>query len=505
MKYFSKIITSLENSKTSLLGLMLTFLFSITIRNFLEQFSDSTIMQPFIFMHYTLYFISVAMGLILQLYFFTHIEIKKITKVVLACSLIIVLAPILDLIISKGAGFNISYLIPGIHHNLIYRYFTLGGDCELGGATPGIKIEVVLILIASFIYLYNKNIKILKNIFYTIIIYSTIYMYLILPFILGLIFKGYKNETIFKDEIISKIYLIFCLIQLIIIFYICNKNYFSAILKDLRPFRILHYEFMFLFGIIIGLKKLNLSIQIDNILNFILIPVSIVLAGLFAIVINNFEDLEIDKISNPKRPIILKTIDPEIYLKIGWFSLILALIVSATANFTAFFIILLVTGNYYLYSAGPFRFKRLLLLSKLFISANSLAFVLLGYLIMGGTIETFPKPLFLFFLIGFTAVINFIDIKDCEGDKAENIKTLPTILGLNASKKLIGIFFIITYLCLYLVIRETAVLVISIIFGIFQFFLINDKEYDERYVFALYLLSLITLFSFIYLSPKIYL
>src|ERR1035437_2231035 len=54
------------------------------------------------------------------------------------------------------------------------------------------------------------------------------------------------------------------------------------------------------------------------------------------------------------------------------------------------------------------------------------------------TIIAFPPGLVLSLIIFFTAVTNIRDIKDYEGDRADGIKTLPVLLGLNKSKKLIA-------------------------------------------------------------------
>jgi 4-hydroxybenzoate polyprenyltransferase len=115
---------------------------------------------------------------------------------------------------------------------------------------------------------------------------------------------------------------------------------------------------------------------------------------------------------------------------------------------------------------------------------------MLGFIISTGKLEGFPNIIIAFFLIFFTLAINFIDIKDYEGDKKEGIKTLPVILGLEKSKFVIGIFFLLAYLGSYLVVNELYLVTIFLIFGIIQFILINRKDYNEKGVFFIYLLSL---------------
>jgi 4-hydroxybenzoate polyprenyltransferase len=160
-------------------------------------------------------------------------------------------------------------------------------------------------------------------------------------------------------------------------------------------------------------------------------------------------------------------------------------------HFRAFFFILLFCGNYFLYSMPPLRLKRIPFFSKLFISLNSLILVLLGYATVCGSFTGFPKLLIAYFLVLFTAAINFIDIKDFEGDRENGIGTLPVLLGLKRAKVVIGMFVMVTYLALILIFKKPYVLVPLGILGSLQFALINRKQYSENLVFAVYLLSLI--------------
>ncbi len=64
------------------------------------------------------------------------------------------------------------------------------------------------------------------------------------------------------------------------------------------------------------------------------------------------------------------------------------------------------------------------------IAFNSLILIILGFIsIVGCSVSDIPKLSILIFLIVFTAVINFIDIKDYEGDKKEGIKNSSCFTG----------------------------------------------------------------------------
>jgi 4-hydroxybenzoate polyprenyltransferase len=96
-----------------------------------------------------------------------------------------------------------------------------------------------------------------------------------------------------------------------------------------------------------------------------------------------------------------------------------------------------------------------------------------------------------------TLVINFIDLKDYEGDKKAGIKTLPVICGLKKAKLIIGGFFLISYAILNWVLLDTNLLVPGLIFGGLHFYYINKRQYQEKLVFLTYLLSLLLLFIYL--------
>ncbi|XOA42808.1 MAG: hypothetical protein ACKKMV_01650 [Candidatus Nealsonbacteria bacterium] len=71
--------------------------------------------------------------------------------------------------------------------------------------------------------------------------------------------------------------------------------------------------------------------------------------------------------------------------------------------------------------------------------------------------------------------------------------SLPVIFGLKKSKRIIDLFFFLSYLSFYFVLREIFLILVLFVLGLIQFLLINKKEYHEEYVFMVYFLSIIVL------------
>lgn len=106
------LISAVENSKKPYIYFVLTFFFAATLRNFLELFSTEGSLSFIEFYHYYLSYIALALALILLFYLATKENIERLSRIVLPCFMILNLVPILDLVMSGGRGFNITYMIP---------------------------------------------------------------------------------------------------------------------------------------------------------------------------------------------------------------------------------------------------------------------------------------------------------------------------------------------------------------------------------------------------------
>ena len=507
MKFLDKIeevLRGVETSKIPFVYFILTFFFATTLRNFLEIFSSSgTIafnLRGFLFnavLHFDISYVCLALSLIVLFYLATKERPEKISRVILPSFLILILAPILDLIISLGAGYKISYMFPGQHENLLLRFFTFFGPLDAFGVTPGMRIEIALVLLGSFIYFFIKKRSIIRSLFFSFLTYSLIFIYCAIPFVDKAIFNALGMIHTRSFTSLNNLFLLLIFILGAWLFYLHNKKYLIEILKDARPLRLLHFELMLVLGVALALLSARPTPLMQNtFFNPVFIVIAIVFAWLFSVVTNNLADYDIDRITNRTRPSVSRAIPTEHYKQISWIFFLLAIVYSLAVSFEALFLILLFIGNYFLYSMPPFRLKRVPLFSKLLISLNSLALVMLGYILIAGGLEI-PISIIAFFLIFFTAVINFIDIKDYKGDKKAGIRTLPTILGLRKSKIIIGLFFLITYPVVYFLLQNVYLLPFLIGFGVIEFLLINRKKYDEKPVFVVYLFSMVLLILYI--------
>lgn len=500
-----RIIYNLENKEVPFTYYLLTFFFILIIRSFFESFSQSEInyldLQPNILgldlLHYSLSYVTVALILMLLIHIATREKFKNIIKILFPAFILLLLTPFIDLIITGGKGHDIRYLPPNSNIDLIKLFFTYIGEYQ--GVSLGIRIETMIAFICCYFYLRVKGQSIFKSFFYTFLCYFFIFLWGASPIIINEFLNLFGLRYQHSSSLMITYYSLLILVLGLWAVIGENKSLVLTLLKDIRATRIIYYQLMIIFGISLALSSNSLIHVMDDrpeiIIDTLFLMISIFFSAVFAIICNNIADVEIDRVSNMSRPLVKNIIDIKTYEIIGYISFAVSLYYSCIVGIKALFIILFINGVYYIYSMPPLRLKRLFLISKLAISCSSLALIFLGYILVQGNLLFFPKNLIIIFLVGYTLAANFIDIKDVEGDAATGIKTLPVILGLRASKIIIGIGFFVTYLALGLLSDDKFIIAIFTCVGVFQFYLINKKQYKEWQICVLYIFSFIFLIN----------
>lgn len=501
-KFFTRansIIEQLESSRIPYGYVLLTFFFAVTLRNFLETYLNGEIASPDFLSdlaHYYLSYTCLAMALVILFHFAVRVSVEKISRVILPSFLILILPPVTWMLVPSWRNFGIGYMFPNTHPDLILRFLTFFGPTGDSGITQGMRIEIALAIGASFIYFLTKSDNILRSLGFALLTYVVIFIYCALPFACVTLTHGLGPGDGITLSAMTNFLLFLLLFLGAWLFYLHNKTYFTEIFKDIRPLRLLHFEFMFFLGIALSGATHPYPLPPDSsgFFHGIFLMAATGFAWLFAVTTNNIADYEIDVVTNPGRPTVTKAIPAQDYKYFPWLFFALAVIYSRAVDLISLFLILVFMGNYFLYSMPPLRLKRVTFFSKLLISLNSLTLVLLGHLFHSGDFGI-PLSVIFFFLVCVTATLNFIDIKDYEGDKKAGVKTLPVVLGLETSKKIIGVFFIVSYIAAGVIFSNSPLLAaIAAGLGVVQFFLLNRKPYRDDHVLLVYLLSLSVLF-----------
>lgn len=285
-----------------------------------------------------------------------------------------------------------------------------------------------------------------------------------------------------------------------LLFLLITPQLTREILRDLRLPRILHYAALAGLGMALYLKAANMQMRVmeaDTLLAFFVYVICLAYAAVFAIITNNMEDLEADRITNRERPLVRGTVNRKAYLRAGIFCQLMALGMSALVNWEMFAGIVAVSAGYYLYSCRPFRLKRIPLLSKLLIGINSLAVALAGYALLGGNVMEFPWEWMLFILLPLSLAANFVDLKDTDGDRATGIATLPVLLGEKKARIVIAIATAAAYLMAGLLLADWRLALPNAALTALHLWFLFRKPYNEKPVFMVYVTGLVGLDVFL--------
>lgn len=505
----ARIVDALESEDVPLTYSVLTFFSAVMVRTGVEMFSDTdafidiTLLR---FIHYSLFYMSVAAGICLVLSLLGRVPLLRVLKAILPAFLVLLVAPIADLIITSGQGMNMSYLKPGVHDDLLWQYITFFGSHRDGGASQGIRIELLIVIVSAMLYLRHKGAGILRMLLGGVLVYTTIFLNGMLPFWMKWTYELVNVRPVYADDMATNFFSVWLFFVFVVLALVANRQYFLAFWKDLRWMRVGHYQLMYLLGVGFAVCEGRLNAAPSTLFELIFVPMALMPAALFAIVTNNIVDLPIDKISSPQRPLFKPGINYEVYGKTQWFFLAAALYYGALSGIVGCLAILTFTGAYYLYSMPPVRFKRVPVLSKLVIAVCTLGLVAAGYGTAGGNIKELPASLVAFFLVGLTLAVNFIDLKDYEGDKMSGIRTLPGLIGMRPAQYVLAALFLAFYLMAYFVLDlatlvglpQQANLLLLLGLGGLQGFFLTRTPYKERPVFGLYLGSIAILVGYVF-------
>ncbi|MFH0753529.1 MAG: UbiA family prenyltransferase [Candidatus Omnitrophota bacterium] len=485
-----------ESEKIPLSYVFLTFLAAVMLRTFWEH--TLLMGDPFSTLwgsdhaHFVLFYTALALSLVALLHAFTGVRIASLVRVVFPAFIFLVLVPVWDRVSNARNSFDVTYYFPDQHPDIFRHFFLFFGPLEKSGATPGMRVEIALVLMLLAIYVFIKTRRVWKALGAALLSYVVIFAYLAMPFVVQFITAPFHVTPQIDIAFAVSVALLLLFPLVILVSYLASPVVFMALARDMRWMRLGHYLLLIVLGAVMSARDSFgvFSVGQDGFFRMVFLFFGTTLAWAFCVISNNWADEAIDRISSPERPSVTGVIPADLYRFIGWGVLCGAIIYawalgSATLEVMAVFI-----GAYFVYSMPPLRLKRLTVVSKFVIGFNSLLMFMLGYMFWSDA-TTVPPQVIIFFLFFFTLSANFIDIKDHAGDQAGAIRTLPVVMGPVWAKRLIGLSFVFTYLAAYDIFMSKRFFWICCAAGLLQCFLINRKNYDEKYVLWVHLASLI--------------
>jgi 4-hydroxybenzoate polyprenyltransferase len=468
LRLVNEFFNNIKSIKFNLGAFFISLLSIIYIRTFFEDlFESKHLIAPMDnfydnsveLLHVTFSWISVFLSALLIINLFDKDKIENSAKIVLSFFPIIIIVPFLDMFVFQSG----EILYETNFDNFWFKYLNLFDYTHhFNGVTSGVRIEIFLIVILSFFYVYTATSKFRNALFASLLLYTMIFFYGYLPAFYNKIFLTHYDQIIEYGVTPGKSiiqfnfysYIPVLLLLIILLFRKIEKKYTYMIYDSFRIERLSIYIGIFLFGFFLSAKRSFIEYEVFNIYDMLKLfsaLLSISFAFAYATVLNNIYDIDIDKISNKTRALVLYDIDIKIYKQYQNILLFFAFCFAVAVNSEFVFIIGATIALSYVYSAKPLRIKRFVFISSLLLSFIAVFVFLAGINVINGNVAFLDfqkKYLFALFLFYFAAV-HLKDIKDIQADTQFGILTLPIILKgkfLALKFMLILVFFLTLYI-----------------------------------------------------------
>ena len=452
--------------------LIFFILFAIaTARDFIE-FSLLQVNYTFLYIiHFNLFYMAIFLAYVFFISVFSKEKIRKVVNIATIGFLLIVIAPIIDYFIF-GRVFTYCYHSPDNLLKNILTFFLY--EACIG---KGIIIETTIFKILAGLYIYYKTKSVLKPIiaFFFFYILESLFA---LPALLTGLGSNFEVKM-------SLYYIILNVIFLTLISYRINKKIFFGLIKNSRPLRSLFYVFMVFFGAFLA------GIRYADYLFAAMIAIFFIWQ--FAVVVNDIYDQKIDKLSNKKRPLILKILSEKRYMTVAEIFLLFSLLSGIVAGWIPFLIICLCGVLAVLYSVPPVRIRKNIFATTVIGISSVLAF-LVGYF---SQLPIFSQEIIYESIILFAAISLGVvakDFKDYESDKKSGVKTVFTVFGLKRGIAITTVFLFIAFSSPIFLLNTLKDLIIILTLAVVASLYFKKKQdYPMTIVFCILLLFYVML------------
>ncbi len=503
-KYLEKI----ENFPIKFFQLIAWVYFICVARSFLEAFTNKKMqfdnLLPAL-IHNPVYYLVHFLVIALVFFIFTRADVSKIIKTIFLFSFFIFVCPLVDYFFPWHQ--LQSYINVESWDMAARAYLTIGlNDIYLQGSSLGLKMEGVLALLGVAVYLLLKRVNFIPAVLGSLLVYSIIVLFAMMPTIFHVIYSGLGLEYAEKNgEFVIFQYLLLGVFALLL-YYFKSAEKFLAFAKTINWFRGGITLIFFVLGLI-SYFYLRLDTEAFRmVLPFSLLKIfsgaiAVFLAWQASRLINDLCDFDFDKNAANKNALRLLDKQEVINILLVYLGFIAAF--SLTLNYYFFSALLLCLAISYFYSGGGLHFKRHFLLASLSEASAFCLIFLAGFFVFFGQSDTFDfipfKILHLIFLITFLA-ISFKDVKDQLGDRQQSVKTIYTVFGPVRGLQIVRLLILICALLPALVFANWLLLLPGLAgYCLIYFFTEGLKNINRKT--AIFLITVLYLSAVIFILP----
>ncbi len=281
---------------------------------------------------------------------------------------------------------------------------------------------------------------------------------------------------------------------------VTNKTILLEVIKNFRFLQITYHIGLLFIGI--GLSYFFVPFfKLPNLSLLITLIIAVSSSWISSVFFNDVADFEIDKISNPHRPLPKGILSKKQSLNIAISFLFISLISTLFASKHIFTLIVFYHVLSWIYNTKPFRFKTIPIIATFIASIASIVIISIGFLATStnfSILKFLPTNIVLSLIIGYTLSLPIKDLKDLEGDKNDGVKTIPVIFGIKKARILIGINIFVSFVLSALLINFKDLILPALILGFFALNTLILKIKDKYLVSINELLWVIFTITFVY-------
>jgi len=544
MKVFQKlqkIISNIENYPLSISQFLLGFSAIIALRMLGENLIAGLAGRPLdLFVGSALaaylFFLFAYLITLIFLRFYLREPARKLANILLWGYLLVIFPPLIDKLWC-GRNFCWSFYAFDSLRGLGQRFLTFFGSDATIGITYGVRVEVALAIVFLMIYIFLKTKKALKSLLGGLIAYIILFILGSFPswltFIIlspakkitavegfdvaGLFLSPARYFSIESADILNALNVkmnliyVFLLVPVLLFFFWYNyREKFWPVVRNVRWIQIMIHAGLILFGAGLGAFYFPDNLQINIFALFAL--ANLILAAIFAwlasVFLNDIVDLEIDKQTNKKRPLVTGEVSRNDYNQLFWASFVMSILLSLAVGVKFFLIVLAYQIIGWVYSCFPFRLKRFPGVAT-FLSALALTLLFSsGFILLADNqdISQFPQKVFWLLIIAFAVSLPIKDLKDIEGDKKNGIWTIPVVLGETRARFAIGLGIFVSYALSVVWLNAKILFLPAMVLGASSFWILQSKKISPRrvhiWVFGL-LFVYVALMTYLVFYPSV--
>ncbi len=533
MKKTEKILRSFLEKRISPLSWLGIFSCFVFLRVFVEQalavarpLTNLEIIMEFV---HSFYFFTLAiLSIWLLLSLILKMKPQKFSYIFIFSMLLVLVPPVLDMIKTGGQVYWSFYILSS-PSDLWKQYLTAFGHLPSGIVYFGTRIVFIatVILVSALVWILTK--KIWKTFLVAFLTYSILFIMGAFPSFLyyayvffsrsgkvsavhsfdiagnlgapekifGVIFPSFQYTLAYK---LNYVYFILLVALLAVMFYLESREKFLAALKNLRLPQAIYHAGIFLIGMSLGFLQYqnNFHLNIFSVMAVIILLISVILSWIASVVVNDIYDARIDLVSNTERPLPRNVFTRWEYLQFGLICFFLALLGGETIGLSFFIFLVVYQVLAWIYSAPPFRLKKLPIVATLVSSMASLTILFLGFSLVsdGQTIHTLSWRIIFLLLIAYTLSLPIKDFKDIEGDKKEGVLTVPVLLGEKKARLVVAAGVFVSYALSVFFLNEMKLFPWAMLCATVSFVIINNPEVTPRKL-PVWVLGIVSIYFFI--------